>query len=198
VATSVVGTSRHSVVRRQFGHYRVASRSSNRTCRFPASGSRTRLSRLHPRCKSASNLGSDSLLMQFGIRVSSHWGENQRHAASTSPFQFGAGWVCCRKCVLPGGQNRHCCSPFQKLWSLSIVRDGFPPRAEPLSTLVMGPPLFHPGANWADPRYVELRATEIRNEQERLARYHEPRRNKKRNGLTRPSVNVLLLLRRVG
>jgi transposase InsO family protein len=49
---------------------------------------------------SASKRGSDSHLMQFGIRVALPLGEDQRHAASTSPLQSGAGRVCCGKCVL--------------------------------------------------------------------------------------------------
>ena len=32
--------------------------------------------------------------------------------------------VCCGKCVLAGGQHRHYSPLFDKLWSLSIVRDG--------------------------------------------------------------------------
>jgi hypothetical protein len=46
-------------------------------------------------CNSACNVGSDSLLMQFGICLALSLGENQRHATSTSPLQSGAGRVRC-------------------------------------------------------------------------------------------------------
>jgi hypothetical protein len=62
-------------------------------------------------------------------------------------------------CTLPNFDNS-----AELLW---------PPRPPPFASLLATPPPFHPGRDWADPKFAEMRAAEIKAEQARLAAYHE-------------------------
>ena len=86
-------------------------------------------------------MGSNSLLMQFAIRLNLPLGENPRDAISTSPFGSGADRVCCRKCVLRGGQNRYHRPPVQEFRFVSVVRSSFPTDATILARPNNGVPI---------------------------------------------------------
>ena len=49
----------------------------------------------------------------------------------------------------------------------------WPPPSPSIATLIASPPHYHPGANWSDPQFTEMRAAEIRDEQEKVARYYQ-------------------------